>query len=153
MANIIQQLKNANGDNIYPIAYAQGGMKMDLLWTNPSPTSSFSPQTVSLDLSEYNLVYAIFNISPEVAATSDSAWLLLIDDERPTIVLNPSYLLRYREVRATSTGVVFGSGLEIQSYGQDAVTKNDRVIPRLIYGIKMSYVVPTTVHGLQYVEV
>jgi len=54
--NKIVQLQNPNGDNIYPIGYAQGGTKMDLLWTNPNPTSAFNPQTVSLDLSEYDLI-------------------------------------------------------------------------------------------------
>ena len=31
-----------------------GGMTMDLLWENASPTSDFGQQTISLDLSEYD---------------------------------------------------------------------------------------------------
>ena len=34
-----------------------------LLWTNPSPTSEFAAQTVSLDLTEYNGVIVEFNKS------------------------------------------------------------------------------------------
>lgn len=56
MANIIKQMKDFSGNNIYPIAYNQGGAKIDLLWTNPSPTTSFAAQTVSLDLSDYDLI-------------------------------------------------------------------------------------------------
>ena len=29
-------------------------IKIDLLWTNASPTNAFHPQTISLDLSNYN---------------------------------------------------------------------------------------------------
>lgn len=38
-------------------------LKMDLLWTNASPTSAFAPQTISLDLSNYKWVCIVFLIN------------------------------------------------------------------------------------------
>ena len=61
MANIIQQFKNANGDNVFPLAYAQGGCKMDLLWTNPNPTSAMAALTINIDLTEYDLLLISVN--------------------------------------------------------------------------------------------
>ena len=151
MANIIKQFKDANGNNIYPIAYAQGGMKMDLLWTNPSPSSSFAAQTVALDLSEYNLILVQF-----LRATNTTSFrgtdISIVGSASTGIIggvdsVNSSVLSRSYE--STTNGVTFALGRANNESSSDSAW----CIPTYIYGIKMSYVVPTTVHGLQYVEV
>ena len=44
-----------------------GGIKMELLWENISPTSEFATQTLSLDLSQYKqfLVFSKDNTSSD----------------------------------------------------------------------------------------
>lgn len=37
--------------------------KLDLVWTNPSPTSTFAAQTVSIDLSKYSFVWIQFSVN------------------------------------------------------------------------------------------
>lgn len=158
MANIIQQFKNANGDNIYPIAYAQGGMKMDLLWTNPSPTSTFAAQTISLDLSKYTIFIII--TKPYAAANytdnyqyGASASSVIIKNIKASIT-TPAPVNRFREVVINDSSVQFSAAYSFSTYtGTAAADGNDTVIPLYIYGIKMSYVVPTNVQGLQYAEV
>lgn len=146
MANIIQQFKNVNGDNIFPLAYAQGGMKMDLLWTNPSPTSDFAAQTVPLDLSEYSMLIIVTEVTSLWAASYCFPKILNKAFALHFVTENNSNS-RIRAVTFTSSGVEFGNGMNNGS------TNNAEQKPKYIYGIKMSYIVPTSVHGLQYVEV
>ena len=151
MANIIQQFKDASGNNIFPLAYAQGGMKIDLLWTNPSPTSAFAAQTVSLGLSEYEWLL----INSRRSDGYDQYVTYLIPVNGLTQIMscgqlnvNPTASMM-RGVTATSIGCTFTTG-----YASGNSSSNTGwLIPYKIYGIKMSYIVPTSVHGLQYVEV
>ena len=156
MANIIKQLKDSNGNNIYPIAYAQGGVKMDLLWENPSITSDFSAQTVSLDLSKYNLLYVKWRTSKDATAYTD---IICAIDGLPRVVLTRNgsqtgqYGLSWRAFTPSSSSVEFEAGHQQTAFSNQTGTENNRLIPYQIYGIKMSYIVPTVVNGLQYVEV
>ena len=158
MANIIQQFKNANGDNVFPLAYAQGGMKMDLLWTNPSPTNNFDAQTVSLDLSDYALVCVVITSEPGTNMMRKPNILLIDSSIRQTCSgtsLNGTGTVCFsfeRGCTVSNSGVSFEKSGYEYSGGQDPSTVA-HAIPYQIYGIKMSYIVPTTVHGLQYVEV
>ena len=148
--NIIQQFKDASGNNIYPLAYAQGGVKMDLLWTNPSPTSSFDTQTVSINLSNYNLIFISFRIS-----TGETNVLNMFFEKGTTTVMNMALdYIYHRYITASSdSGITFGVGQRRNSYAASPTTQNTILIPYQIYGVNMSYIVPTSVHGLQYVEV
>ena len=149
--NIIKQLTDSNGNNIYPIAYAQGGMKIDLLWTNPSPTASFAAQTVSLDLSEYEIIGVYLLLSPSYKHlsimnlfTTDG---LGVADDAFAICGNDGTYVQRKITSISPNGITFDSGYNGSS------ANNQYAIPYKIFGIKTSYVVPTSVHGLQYVEV
>lgn len=146
--NIIKQIKDSNGNNIYPIGYAQGGMKMDLLWTNPSPTASFAAQTVSLDLSDYRCFVVYIRHYTNDNSIS-SAFLVKSDIETMLTAHGQTGNWACRYITSiTNNGVIFGNGKASNG------SVNDQAgIPYQIYGIKTSYVVPTSVHGLQYVEV
>lgn len=141
MANIIKQLKDSNGNNIYPIAYAQGGVKMDLLWTNPNPTSSFSAQTVTCDTS-----YSMYLVDCRTANNSTNIVSNMFVNGTSFCVNNGTNSIS-RNATVGANGITFSDGY----LGGNA--NNNMVIPYHIYGIKMSYIVPTTVNGLQYVEV
>lgn len=146
--NIIGQMTDDNGNNVFPYAYSMGGMKMDLLWTNPSPSSAFSAQTVSLDLSKYDL----FIIRTTPHKTVSEYFDCLVIKNVATRIYGYRTNLTTREVLITDTGATFGTGKLASTYNSSITDSADNSIPIEIYGIKMSYIVPTEVHGLQYVS-
>lgn len=148
--NIIKQLKDSNGNNIYPIGYAQGGMKMNLLWTNPSPTASFAAQTINLDLSSYDFVmvcFRTFQLSTDADLGTLNAFGFKEEKNIAQIGGSASGNVGRRFFTPSDTGI------EFSDCRYNNATNNNYTLPTKIYGIKMSYVVPTSVHGLQYVEV
>lgn len=149
MANIIKQLIDADGNNIYPIAYAQGGVKMDLLWTNPSPTSNFSAQTISHDNTKYSWFYV------ETFGTNGNTYgytNVVEKGLRNHILGYVGGRLSFRSITITDSGFVYTDNSYINTYGT-GTTDNSYLLPYRIYGIQTSWIVPTTVQGLQYVEV
>lgn len=130
--NIIKQIKDGDGNNIYPIGYAQGGMKMDLLWTNPSPTTAFATQTVSLDLTDYNYVYIIAKATTGEAYYS--SFIVKVGGAEQLICVATTYL-RKRNASVTASGVTFDGG-----YNQSSVStwegNTSSAIPYQIYGIR-----------------
>ena len=113
------------------ISASSSAFTVDLLWTNASPTSAFSPQTVSIDLSGYSnilvkctLVMAS-NISYDAFFWLDknsAAWLLS--------GISQSTLVSRAVSSVNSSGITFE-----QAYVSSTVN-NLAVIPVQIYGIK-----------------
>lgn len=103
-----------------------------LLWTNPTPSSSFTAQTIPLDLSQYQfiliLTYGIGSVYKSVIGLVGTTVGVLDNDNT----------LRYREFTINSTGIDVETGCYATSYngsvrdGYDDVAK-----PYKIYGIKM----------------
>lgn len=149
MANKIVQMTDPLGNNIYPIAYAQGGMKMDLLWTNPNPSSSFSAQTIPIDLSDYSLIIISHYTNNAVGFDTAQVIQQIIPkaDGQSFLIAGMNYYQRRKVSAISNSGITFNSGQYI------AQENNTVCIPQKIYGIKMSYIVPTVVQGLQYIEV
>lgn len=114
---------------------------MDLLWTNGSPTSSFSPQTISLDLSKYTHVCIGFRGWQNDATVS----FIIAEVGQSTVhfeVRNATSTNQYaavfqRTATVSATGIAFSacSGkLDIRL--QTVSTYNDGLIPFKIYGIR-----------------
>ena len=111
-------------DDLY--SKANGSFSPELLWTNPNPASSFEEQTVPLDLSEYKYIILITRTGAEDE-----------NDYKPResiiIPINTEYDYgvgayggsSYRLVKATTTGIKFGS-----------YSKSTRTIPYKVYGLK-----------------
>lgn len=153
MANIIKQFKDTDGNNIYPIAYARGGVKMDPLWT--SSAESLSAQTINLDLSDYDmvLVFAWAGGKDWDRGNKKTIQFAVPKGVSETFFSNIGSYLIWRQISVADNGVTFGGGYYASGYDGSATGSSNTFVPTKIYGIKMSYVVPTTVHGLQYVEV
>lgn len=107
----------------------------DLLWTNASPSSSFSAQTISLDLTNYSMVlilyYDFYDGSGGLLSTIgiiDSPIL----DNRQQIGFGWWTTGRYgvRTFKPTTTGIEFGA------CNYNNATNNSDGVPYLIYGIK-----------------
>lgn len=101
-----------------------GGMK--LLWENPSPNSSFGPQTITVaNLNRYDVAVCIafssvqHNIST-IFMTSGSGFDLLA-----TLNYTPYYK------RAT----INGNDIKFSETGSSTGTHNEWIIPYRIYGI------------------
>lgn len=149
MANKIIQLKDSQGNNLYPVmtcnidelASGTGIEKRKLLWTNASPTSNFEAQTISLDLSGYDAVEIICRYSTtsdshtryicDVGSSSSIDWLYY------TVVAGKYMGVKSRnEVSASTTGVTFGACTTKPGNSTDSTTTNGYIIPIKIYGIK-----------------
>lgn len=116
-------------------------MENEPLWTNPSPTSEFAAQTVSVDLSGYDFVAIKFladtNSSSELAnamqmrttKVGETGWaehlLTTNSGSWPSNAYNG-----IRSYTVTTTGVDFGTCHE------RGVVHNTTTIPQAIYGIK-----------------
>lgn len=147
MANKIVQFTDASGNNIYPMGYAQGGVKRDLLWSNPNPTSNFEPQTISLDLSDYGLIYITFKIYNDNVVGLEKTSIVGNKDRIVGVNAEASALVTYyRPFESNQNSVMFENGY------RNATVTNTRCVPIQIYGIKTSYLVPTEVHGLTYID-
>ena len=107
-------------------------MGFELLWTNPSPTSSFPAQTRSWDLSEYDFVL----IEASDNNTSDPAFMHFLGKKgNKTRILLMYNSRQVREFTFDDTGITFRDGYEGGTTTSVAVA-NTRAIPHKIYGIK-----------------
>lgn len=109
-----------------------GGITMSLLWTNPSPASSFAAQTVSLDLSGYDAVV----IFCRDFATSDSQSAI-----GSTWVLKGTTGSCIMASRASSStgkrmATVSNTGIDFTYNGYNGNSDNARNVPLYIYGVR-----------------
>lgn len=108
------------------------GIDMDLLWTNPDPTSSFVAQTISLNLSGYDYVYVIVR-----ATTGEShfgSYIVPVGASQELLCVATTYL-RKRNATVSTSGITFDGG-----YNQASISTWDSntssAIPYQIYGIR-----------------
>lgn len=121
-------------------------LKPVLLWTNPSPTSDFGTQTVSLDLTNYTGVIVEFNANTNTSnyTTCTRVFCKKNDPEYFGGGAAPAGGALGRTLRITDEGVFFGKGFLTNSVA------NGNAVPIKIYGVK-SYVVEAD-YGKHYVE-
>ena len=115
----------------------QAAGKWTLLWTNPSPTSSFSAQTASCDLTGITEVWIEFNLSN----TNNISLFSYARTDAPRIMIfgfwNGKYVQRASPQTGafTSTGIAFDVAISINSYGSAANTQdNSLCVPIRIFG-------------------
>ena len=108
------------------------GVTFELLWTNPDTASSFSAQTVDLDLTKYDGAFITFlavknnlNQQSTMICPKSASWASVLF----TVVPN-STTARTRNVYVKDAGVQFASG-----YG-DGTSDDGNAVPYKIYGIK-----------------
>ena len=118
-----------------------------LLWTNPSPTSAFSAQTISLDLSEYDDVEVEFKVYPsEDVVNVASAGIGEVGV--CSTVRTDTWLTQARTFTVSATGVAFSDC----RLGSNASVYNNHSVPLKIYGIKYERVAPPQVEDLTIIE-
>lgn len=108
--------------------------KRDLLWTNPSPTSSFGARTISLDLSAYSYVEIEYNIWTNIQHYETTG---AITKGRTIRMAMYSDYAWYRTAQTSNSGVTFGEAKGYTSYGSSSTVDNiNALIPYKIWGIK-----------------
>lgn len=117
-----------NGSSVNPDGSIDG-VGIDLLWTNSSPTSAFGAQTVSLDLSSYQMVLVMARVSTDysgifsnINTVGTTGWLA-----GGWGSLNNVF---HREYTVSTTGIYFYGGYYKTSYN------TSYVVPYQIYGIR-----------------
>ena len=109
------------------VLYGGGGLEMELLWENASPTSGFSAQTLNLDLSEYEYIV--------VLCTAASTAIGFIGSS--TVIQQPEGKNYLRRIEIKSDGIDFYDTYRYETYGTGAtVVASDACIPYRIFGIK-----------------
>ena len=109
-------------------------INLDLLWSNASPNSNFSAQSIYLDLSNYKFVYIVLGFT---GYTSESTYpcLIKIGNE----VRMPSFgsaSFYYRPIGVRDNLIAFGDCQEVTIYNDKHATSNTACIPFEIYGVK-----------------
>ena len=124
----IQLMSEDGADNLFPTS------KMDLLWTNASPTSSFAEQTVQLDLSNYSTIVIMY--APYDSLQYYSSMICF----KGTIYLVTTDMGSggaasvARKATISNTGIAFETAR--LGYNGTATNNNTYIIPYKIYGIK-----------------
>lgn len=112
------------------------GTNVDLLWTNASPSSAFTSQTILVDLTPYNLIEIYFRVEPSDEKTYDS---LIINTPGSTHIVsgalysNLKTAMRYYTIYTNR--IQIGVGYVLNSYDKYA-ENNDALIPYKIFGVK-----------------
>ena len=131
MADKWVQLQSEDGlDNLFPTS------KMDLLWTNASPSADFSEQTIQLDLSNYTKLLIEISISKTESLRCATIVQVGMAASQGT-VCGPSAdgSVISREITSiTSSSISFGKGAYVN--GSTVARTNKSGIPIKIYGIK-----------------
>lgn len=124
-----------------------GGMEASLLWTNSAPTTTFAPQTVSIDLSdckfvliEYSMDYGFVTstVMFPVPTITPSAGYSAYNVYMGLHWVGSQFTMFQRRCTITATGIAFESGTEFTAYNTASTssTNNDLGIPKRIWGIK-----------------
>lgn len=128
-----------------------------LLWSNPSPSSGFAAQTISLDLSDYDEVE--IECLASAGGTDFVTERCLIGKATMAQFVSGGngygsgtpFLTERRFVTST-TGIIVSTGYGCFTGGSDwSYNSTTRMIPLKIYGIKYEKVAPIQVNASDYV--
>jgi hypothetical protein len=116
--------------------------KMHLVWTNTGASVSFAGQTLSLDLSQYDLVL-IEHLPNRSLVSAKQTYVCRIGNGTdniqsmylPSGATTPS--LYQRTISVTTSGITFGDGFSKPTTATARTTDNNAIHPRTIYGIKL----------------
>ena len=104
-----------------------GGVEMKLLWRNASPTSDFSAQTLTLDLSEYDAAIVSYAQSRNDGRISSS--ILCMKDRSISIGA-------YRGASIKRTCEVMETGVKFGDASSSSGNTNSSIVPYEIFGVK-----------------
>ena len=107
-------------------------LNMDLLWTNASPYSSFSPQTISLDLADYEFVLIKSKRGTGSTMTNQPLTSIGLKDAGNYISAPDTDVVAYRIYAVTKNSIIFLKG----NYTGANEERNDLCVPLEICGVR-----------------
>ena len=105
--------------------------KINLLWSSPNVTVSFAPQSINLNLKDYDFVIVEFGFNTDYPNLATTA--IGVINGSPTQAEISTYNNTYRRTFWTyDTGLYFETGVGVSDAENNKVT-----IPKTIYGVKI----------------
>lgn len=125
------------------MAYIRGGgagtEKPTLLWTNPNPNSDFAPQTISINLTDYEwIIISIKNQKSSPQYVTTCAIPKITDDQvigGPSGQTGSNYAYS-RVINMNNNGITF----KIARSNYAGASGNTTAIPLEIYGLKKALI-------------
>jgi hypothetical protein len=120
-------------------------VKIDKLWTNPSPDAAFAAQTVNLDLNKYDKVEIVYRGHGWDGTAEITANMHTVISVGGVGILNNSGMstsnsyytyAKTRKATVNASGVAFSTGYVSRITGEPS-QDNNACIPQEIYGIKV----------------
>ena len=120
-------------------------VKIDKLWTNPSPDATFAAQTVNLDLNKYDKVEVVYRGHGWDGTAEITANMHTVISVGGVGILNNSGMstsnsyytyAKTRKATVDVSGVAFSTGYVSRITGEPS-QDNNACIPQEIYGIKI----------------
>lgn len=128
-ATLSSMIYNEDGTRVDMTKYLQ----MDLLWTNASPSSEFAAQMITLDLSNYDIVFIIGFMGNDIFCQLP----LFVSVGSNSRFEYTNGVMRSRRVFTNNNYVQFEDSTTQSTFGSQVTTVvNTACIPYRIYGIK-----------------
>lgn len=111
----------------------------DIIWTNPNPTTSFSAQTLNLDLTKYNSVLIVADIgAPDGIVSTLGCTRINIGSSGTLKILYRTTDRSYveRDIQVDEDKIVIGRGWDVVNNTRQNYGANNLGIPTMIIGIK-----------------
>ena len=110
-----------------------GNVRMTKLWENPSPTSDFAAQDITLSSDNYAMLLIEFMFYKGQERSS-----VIVNKGENAILCHASTKNGYRMIHYTDdTHLHVGGGSTVDTYGSTATGNNGFEVPLRIYGIKL----------------
>jgi len=124
-------MQYGSGGEASRLAGIGGGLKLELVWTNPNPDSSFSAQTVPMDLAGYSMVLILFRDFATNDAYGIVGTIARVGDYTALMfTAGGSNRTGRRRANVQTTGIAFEAGQ------YNATTHNEDGVPQAVYGIR-----------------
>ena len=109
-------------------------LRLTEVWVNESPTSSFNAQTLSVDLSNYSMVYVRYLISTGNSLQEGVVWGKIGTTVMIPFTTHKSANYGGRACAINENGLTFEN-----AYNHSNTAANTYVIPTAIYGVKAQF--------------
>lgn len=109
----------------------------DILWENSASTSSFGGQSIPIDWTGYDYLYAI---EFKQSTGQNRSFIYLSRIGLGGIGIFPTKTTAYRAWNFTSSGITFEQANQVTSYNNTIVAANNNLIPLRIYAMKTKFV-------------
>lgn len=106
------------------------GVDMDLLWTNSAPTSSFSAQTLNINMNDYSMVLIVVTSRTDLDIRFTALFKVGTYAARLSTTFIGTNVYTTRNVNLTSASLGFEGGYN------GTTSNNSYCIPLYIYGVR-----------------